>query len=125
MLQMSYSSLAWGNICNKIELLQKRAVIFINLKSPIAHTELLLKKMKLVKLFDLYICHLLKLYYKLYRNRLPACLITFCALIYFVYQQAPILAPTLEFGAMNAKYQMHLRLQELANPSNPLLYLLT
>ena len=27
-----------------------------------------------------------------------------------------------EFGAMNAKYQMHLRLRELANPSNPPLY---
>ena len=27
-----------------------------------------------------------------------------------------------EFGTMNAKYQMHLRLQELANPSIPPLY---
>ena len=27
-----------------------------------------------------------------------------------------------EFGAMNAKYQIHLRLRELANPSNPPLY---
>ena len=27
-----------------------------------------------------------------------------------------------EFGAMNAKYQMHLRLRELANQSNPTLY---
>ena len=68
---MNYSLSAWGNKCNKIELLQKKAVRLINLKTPIAHTEPLLKKMKQVKLSDLYTCHLLKLYYKLYRNRLP------------------------------------------------------
>ena len=27
-----------------------------------------------------------------------------------------------EFGKLNAKYQMHFRLRELANPSNPPLY---
>ena len=40
-------------------------------KSPIAHTKPLLKIMSQPKLSDLYIINLLKLYYKLYRNRLP------------------------------------------------------
>ena len=40
-------------------------------KSPIAHTEPILKKMNQLKLSDMYTCYLLKLYYKLYRNRLP------------------------------------------------------
>ena len=71
MPHINYSLLAWGNKCNKIELLQKKAVRVINLKTPIAHTEPLLTKMKQVKLSDLYTCHLLKLYYKLHRNRLP------------------------------------------------------
>ena len=50
-------------------LLQKKALIFF--KSLIAHTEPLLKIMNQLKLSDLYIINLLKLYYKLYRNRLP------------------------------------------------------
>ena len=41
--QMNYSLPAWGNKCNKIELLQKK-IRSINLKTPIAHTEPLLKK---------------------------------------------------------------------------------
>ena len=124
---MNYSLLAWGNKCNKIGLLQKKAVRLINLKTPIAHTEPLLKKMKQVKLSDLYTCHLLKLYYKLYRNRLPPYFDNFLP-EYGDYthnlRNDLIRLPAIrcEFGAMNAKYQMHLRLRELANPSNPPLY---
>ena len=107
--------------------MQKKAVRLINLKTPIAHTEPLLKKMKQVKLSDLYTCHLLKLYYKLYRNRLPPYFDNFLP-EYGDYthnlRNDLIRLPAIrcEFGAMNAKYQMHLRLRELANPSNPPLY---
>ena len=85
--------------------------------------------MKQVKLYDLYTCHLLKLYYKLYRNRLPPNFDNFL-LEYGDYthnlRNDLIRLPAIrcEFGAMNAKYQMLLRLRELANPSNPPLYLL-
>ena len=37
----------------------------------IAHTEPILKKMNQLKLSDMYTCYLLKLYYKLYKNKLP------------------------------------------------------
>ena len=55
-----------------VELLQKKALRVIFSKSPIAHTEPLLKKVSQPKLSDLhvYLINLLKLYYKLYRNRL-------------------------------------------------------
>ena len=54
---MHYALLAWGTQCHKIELLQKKAVIFS--KSPIAHTEPLLKIMSQPKLSALYIINLL------------------------------------------------------------------
>ena len=83
--------------------------------------------MKQVKLSDLYTCHLLKLYYKLYRKRLPPYFDNFLP-EYGDYthnlRNDLIRLPVIrcEFGAMNAKYQMHLSLRELANPSNPPLY---
>ena len=67
----NYSLLAWGSKCHKIEILQKTGIWVVKFKSPIAHTEPILKKMNPLKLSDMYTCYLLKLYYKLYRNRLP------------------------------------------------------
>ena len=68
---MNYSLLAWGANCHSIELLQKKAVGVKYFKSPLAHTEPILKDMDQLKLPDMYTCHLMKLYYKLYRNKLP------------------------------------------------------
>ena len=68
---MNYSLLAWGSNCYIIELLQKKAVLVVNFKPPVAHTEPILKNMNQLNLQDLYTSHLLKLYYKLYRNKLP------------------------------------------------------
>ena len=78
---MIYNSLIWHHIkyflrargtnCNSIELLQKKTVIVINFKSPFDHTEPRLKGMYRPKLFDIYACQLMKLYYKLYQNWLP------------------------------------------------------
>ena len=79
--------------------------------------------MKQVKLSDLYTCHPLKLYYKLYRNRVPPYFDNFLR-EYGDYTHnlrndlIRLLAVRCEFGAMNAKYQMHLRLRKLVNLSN-------
>ena len=121
MPHLNYSLLAWGTKSNKIELLQKKAirVLYSNLQL-LTRTYI---KMKLPKLSDLYTCNLLKLYHKLYRNRLPP---------YFdnllpefgehnhMLRNDQIRLPVVrcEFGEMNAKYQMHLRLRNLANPGN-------
>ena len=66
----NYSLLAWKTQCPNIELLQMKAVIVVNFKSPVAHTEPILNGMNRLKLPDMYTCQLLKLYYKLYRNKL-------------------------------------------------------
>ena len=118
---LNYSLLAWGTQCPNIELLQKKALRVVNFKSPVAHTEPILKGLNQLKLPDMNMCtcQLLKLYYKLYRNKLPA---------YFVSQHnlrnncIRLPAIRCEFGKLNTKYQMHFRLRELANPSNPPLY---
>ena len=68
---MKYSLLAWGANCYSIELLQKKAVRVINFKSLLAHTEPILKGMDQLKLPDMCTCHLIKLYHKLYRSKLP------------------------------------------------------
>ena len=120
---LNYLLLAWGTKSNIIELLQKKAIRVLYSKSPIAHTAPLCIKMNQPKLSDLYTCNLLKLYLKLYRNRLP---------LYFdnvlpefgehnhMLRNDLIRLPVVrcEFGEMNAKYQMHLRLRNLANPRN-------
>ena len=99
----------------------------MHFKSPIAHTEPVLKAMDQLKLSDMYTRHLLKLYYKLYRNRLPAYFKNFIP----EYGESnhnlrnrDIHLPDVrcEFGKLNAKYQMHLLLRELAIPSNPPIY---
>ena len=100
-------------------MLQKKAIRVVKFKSPIAHTEPILKKMNQLELSDMYTCYLLKLYYKLYRNRLPPYFENFIP----VYGDSRhnlrnrcIHLPDIrcEFGKINAKYQMHVILRELA-----------
>ena len=55
---INYSLLAWETKCQKIELLQKKAVRVVHSKSPIAHTNPLFKKMNLLRVSDLYTCNL-------------------------------------------------------------------
>ena len=92
-------------------------------KSPIAHTAPLYIKMKQPKLSDLYTCNLLKLYHKLYCNRLPPYFDNFLpefGVHNHMLRNDLIRLPVVrcEFGEMNAKYQMHLRLRNLTNPRN-------
>ena len=123
MRNLNYSFLAWGIKSNKIELLQKKAIRVLYSKSPIAHTAHLYIKMKQPKLSDLDTCNLLKLYHKLYRNRLPPYFDNFLPEFgehNHMLRNDQIRLPVVrcEFGEMNAKYQMHLRLRNLANPGN-------
>ena len=124
---MNYSLLAWGANCHSIELLQKKAVRVINFKSPLAHTEPILKGMDQLKLPDMYTCHLIKLYYKLYRNKLPAYFEKFIpeygeSQHDLRHNNIRLPAIRCEYEKMNAKFQMHRRLREFANPSRPPLY---
>ena len=118
MPHLNYSLLAWGTKSNKIELLQKKAIRVLYSKSPIAHTAPLYIKMKQPKLSDLYICNLLKLYHKLYRNRLPPYFDTFLPEFgehNHMLRNEQIQLPVVrcEFGEMNAKYQMSEKMSEV------------
>ena len=79
--------------------------------------------MKQLKLSDLYTCNPLKLYHKLYRNRFPPYFDNFLPVFgghNHLLRNDLIRLPVVrfEFGEMNAKYQMHLRLRNLTNPRN-------
>ena len=120
-------SLAWGSNYHSVELLQKKVVRVVNFKSPVAHTEPIVKKYESTLIPRFLFFHLLKLYYKVYRNMLPP---YFKKIIpqYGAYHQnlrnKHIRLPAIrcEFEQNNSKYQMHFRLHELASPSNPPLY---
>ena len=108
----NHSLLARGSKCHKIEILQKRAIRVVKFKSPIAHTEPILKTMEQLNISDMYTCYLLKLYYKLYRNRLPPYFENFIPLYgesRHNLRNRCIYLPDIrcEFGKINAKYQMH------------------
>ena len=94
---------------------------------PKSHTEPLFIKMNQPKLSDLYTCQFLKLYYKLYRNMLPRYFDNFLpefGIHNHTLRNDLIRLPAIrcEFGEMNAKYQMHLRLRELASPLHSTTY---
>lgn len=120
---LNYGLLAWGTKCEKVSLLQKRAIRTIYCTSRTGHTEPLLKKMNQIKLADIYTTKLLKLYYKLYRNQLP---------IYFEhflpqygnsrypirYTGLHLPSATRYFCELNSKYQLHILLREISHPHN-------
>ena len=53
----NYSLLAWGSKRHKIEILHKRAIRVVKFKSPIAHTEPILKTLEQLKISDVYTCY--------------------------------------------------------------------
>ena len=114
---INYCLLAWGSNCHSIELLQKKTVRVVNFKP---HREPILKNMNQLKLPDLYTFHLLKLYYKLYRNKLPPYFENFIP-HYGAYHQYlrnnHIRLPAIrcDFEENNSKYQMHFRLHVSQN----------
>ena len=71
---MLYGILFWGKSENvdKIVKLQKRAIRKILFSRPIAHTEPLFKTLNLLKINDIYTLKLIKFFYKLSKDSLPA-----------------------------------------------------
>ena len=113
LLHINFSLLAWGTECQKIELLQKKAVRVVHSKSPITHTNPPLRKMNNLRVSELYTCNLLKMYYKLYRNMLPEYFESFIP-EYGDYRNNlrndQIRLPLIrcEYGEINVKYQMQI-----------------
>ena len=75
----------------------------------------------------MYTCHLIKLYYKLYRNKLPTYFENFIpeygeSQHDLRHNNIRLPAIRCEHEKINVKFQMHYRLRELTNPSRLPLY---
>ena len=68
---MNYSLPGWRSNYHSV----KKAVRLVNTKTPVAHTEHIAKKCGSRQITKFVYFDLLQLYYKLYRNKLPPCLI--------------------------------------------------
>ena len=67
-----YGLLNWGFCMGRLQLLQKRSVRVISGSNYNAHTDPLFKKLRLVKLADLFTLNVLKMYYKFKHAHLPS-----------------------------------------------------
>ena len=67
--------LSWGYQCDRIIKLQKKAVRIVNLSKYNAHTEPIMKKLKLLKVVDILKVQELKFYYKYENKMLPSYLL--------------------------------------------------
>ena len=68
---LNYGILAWGFNCGRIIKLQKRAIRTICVAKYNAHTEPLLKTLKMLKIHDIFRLKELKFYYKFVNKMLP------------------------------------------------------
>ena len=68
---ITYGSLVWGQNCNSINKMQKKAIRTITHSNYIAHSEPLLKDLNLLSVKDLMDLKLIKFFHKLYHNNLP------------------------------------------------------
>ena len=69
--QLNYSLLAWGFNCIRVKKLQKRAVRIVSVSKYNAHTEPLMKSLKILKLEDMFRLNVLKWYFKFQNKQLP------------------------------------------------------
>ena len=110
---------------NSISYVAKKTM-FNRYRNTLKKTITLAKLVYYKNIFDRYKHDMKKLYrlYKLYRNRLPSYFEMFLP-EYGAHRHnlrndlIRLPAIRCEFGEMNAKYQMQLRLRDLASPANP------
>ena len=70
-----YCLLLWGSVVKEnhsLHLLQKKALRIITNSDYLAHTEPICKKLRILKISDMFSVALWKFYYKLMNNKLPA-----------------------------------------------------
>ena len=71
-IYFNYCHLAWGsNITagHKLHLLQKKAVRIVDHRHFLAHTELICKRLRIVKIVDMFQTSIWKFYYKLMHSK--------------------------------------------------------
>ena len=103
---MLYGILLWGKSDNvdKIAKLQKRAIRTISFSRPIAHTEPLFKTFNLLKFNDIYTLKLMKFFYKLSNDSLPAYFASYKTLIQPLTTRYPLRIPIYETFKVRHEY---------------------
>ena len=103
---MLYGILLWGKSDNvdKIAKLQKRAIRTISFSRPIAHTEPLFKTFNLLKFNDIYTLKLMKFFYKLSNDSLPAYFASYKTLIQPLTTRYPLRRPIYETFKVRHEY---------------------
>ena len=74
LLHFHYCLLLWGSVVKEnhsLHLLQKKALRIITNSDYLAHTEPLCKRLRILKISDMFSVALWKFYYKLMNNKLP------------------------------------------------------
>ena len=106
---------------------QKRAIRAISCAGYNAHTELLFKIYKLLKIDDIYNCRLLVLYYNLVHNKVPQYLSSFLPNTSLATNRYPIRHPRLQppfhshaFISQTCKYNLPVLLNSINNQSDEL-----
>lgn len=77
---INYSMMAWGYDCNRLEKIQKKIIRIISASKYNAHTEPLFKKLGLLKIKDILKHNVLKFYYKMINNKVPAYFKSYCVM---------------------------------------------
>ena len=68
---LHYGILCWGFQCHGLFIVQKTAIRIICKSKYNAHTDMLFKKLKLLKIEDIFKIQCLKFYYRLCKNKIP------------------------------------------------------
>ena len=68
---LNYSLMSWGFNCGRLKTLQKKAIRAICNSKYNAHTEPLMKNLKILKLEDMFKINMLKWYYRFKKQQLP------------------------------------------------------
>ena len=68
---LHYGILCWGFQCHGLFIVQKKAIRIICKSKYNAHTDMLFKKLKLLKIEDIFKIQCLKFYYRLCKNKIP------------------------------------------------------
>ena len=69
---LNYCILAWGFSCDRIFILQKKAVRLVCSETFYAHTDPLFKKLNTLKVHDIFKLRAIKFYFRYVQNQLPS-----------------------------------------------------
>ena len=117
-LPINYGLLLWGRNLDSIAKFQKRAIRTITNGNFIAHSELLLKELKLLNVYDIHDLKILKFMYKLYHNELPIYFDNsrpFLEKIETPYNLRPALLPVPQVTHVYAEDRLVYKLVEMKN----------